>query len=590
MKRRITIIAVFLVAILVGIWSPWSVQISTTGGYLSVGVGRAYADEPPVPPEMIETGVDKYQIDYFGDILTLGKDNPTFVPEITMYRFNGESFLTLYEPTVNGEPLSQKNASSSISDNTVLWASKDLAFAFYPLELDLGIEGVDVNNYGFEYAITMANSKAGTDALLDSITFPYDSGNLTFYYQTPYTSLYTPGEYLLERQILSVTDTEVVDFSGETILARDEWVSGSYAAYTDKRNGVYKTGKAFHLYRPQLFDNKGDTAWADLIIDSVGKTITIDFSGIASWLNKAKYPVLIDPTWGYTSIGGSTETWGAYTVVGAFTSPADIEDATSMVMKTYCRVHSSGTANYKATIWESGSNGAFVSPAGGATGVTTTASWYESTFGSIPGVSNSTTYNIGPIFDGGATVRTYHDSGGTNYYSNTPSYASPSGTLDGNGPLDRALSVYIEYEVSGGTPSVTVSPSSKAFGVIAEESTNWSNGSEPSWPLTDGDAFFTLTNDGSISIDMTANCTNPTGGVGATAVDGTPGSNQIRVSLFMEGDGSSDNTTIVSGSNRSLYSGLAASANVDMEIRLEMGTVTDGTEKTFTITIIASAS
>lgn len=153
----------------------------------------------------------------------------------------------------------------------------------------------------------------------------------------------------------------------------------------------------------------------------------------------------------------------------------------------------------------------------------------------------------------------------------------------------KGLKLYIEYTEGGGDPSIANTPSSKAFGVVAASSTYWSNGSEPSWDLTDGDAYFTVTNNGTISIDITIKGTNFTGGTGWTLVQGSPGENQVRLSAFKEGDGSGDNITFTT-TEQALISALAASADIDWELKFETGTFTDGVEKTSTVTLTASAS
>ena len=140
-------------------------------------------------------------------------------------------------------------------------------------------------------------------------------------------------------------------------------------------------------------------------------------------------------------------------------------------------------------------------------------------------------------------------------------------------------------------PSAAVSPSSKAFGVIKSSYTHWSKGAEPSWPLTDGDAFFYLYNDGGVSLDITANATNPVGGSGATLVGGVPGAEEIRVCLLKEGDNLSDNLTLTT-TQQSWMSNIATSANVSWEIRLETGSTTENppTGKTFHVYILVTAS
>lgn len=91
-------------------------------------------------------------------------------------------------------------------------------------------------------------------------------------------------------------------------LVRPENVIGSYAVYhkTNKHNAVggkkYRTGKAFHIYRPEAIDANGLRSWCTLTITEGELTVTVP----QNFLDTAAYPVVVDPTFGYTSAGAST--------------------------------------------------------------------------------------------------------------------------------------------------------------------------------------------------------------------------------------------------------------------------------------------
>lgn len=138
-------------------------------------------------------------------------------------------------------------------------------------------------------------------------------------------------------------------------------------------------------------------------------------------------------------------------------------------------------------------------------------------------------------------------------------------------------------------PEITSTPSSFGFGVLQESSINWSNGSTPSFPLTSGDCYFYISNPGSISIDVTAKCTNFTGGVGWSLTSGSPGENTVRTSVFREGNGSGDGL-ILTTSEQSFTTALGASSSLYWDIKIETGTFTDGIQKSGTITFTAYAS
>lgn len=151
----------------------------------------------------------------------------------------------------------------------------------------------------------------------------------------------------------------------------------------------------------------------------------------------------------------------------------------------------------------------------------------------------------------------------------------------------------LDLQEAAAGPSLTNSPASKDMGILAPSNTFWSkNGaSAPSFPLTAGNCTFIITNNGEITIDLSANATNPTGGSGATLIMSNPGSDQIRVSLYKAGDESADNLTLTT-TQQAWLSSLAASANVSWDMKLEIGTSSESppTEKTFHIYLIATAS
>lgn len=107
-------------------------------------------------------------------------------------------------------------------------------------------------------------------------------------------------------------------------------VVGSYAVYHEtKSTGIwkskeeakkYKCGKAFHIYRPKVIDAKGNSVWADLHIDEKRGIMTIEIP--QDFLDRAEYPIKIDPTFGYTTGGSSNTSVGNYTIrASVFTCP-----------------------------------------------------------------------------------------------------------------------------------------------------------------------------------------------------------------------------------------------------------------------------
>ena len=114
----------------------------------------------------------------------------------------------------------------------------------------------------------------------------------------------------------------------EKITARrPDSVIGSYAIYlTGKANNhftyragdrtdtlsseFYGTGKFGHLYRPKAWDSAGDTVWCRIRIDTnlaVPGRALLRMTIPQAFLNRAVYPVTVDPDVGVTTLGGTSD-------------------------------------------------------------------------------------------------------------------------------------------------------------------------------------------------------------------------------------------------------------------------------------------
>jgi hypothetical protein len=153
---------------------------------------------------------------------------------------------------------------------------------------DYAVQVYDVSE-GLEYEIVIGKIPAS-----NVFSIPVTIENLTFYYQP------------------ALTPAEIAEGA-----VRPENVVGSYAVYhSSKQGGEYQTGKAFHIYRPLVTAADGKTIWGILNYDGANLTVTVD----SAWLAKAKYPVVVDPTFGYTDVGVTNwNAWNAYKFASKFT-------------------------------------------------------------------------------------------------------------------------------------------------------------------------------------------------------------------------------------------------------------------------------
>ncbi len=206
----------------------------------------------------------------------------------------------------------------------------------------VGITSEVDNSIGSGQTVKMQPTSDGTGFNVDiqlafkptSNVFSYQfSGyqDMDFYYQPP-----------LNIEMSSSTCTET-DCGG---MHRPENIVGSYAVYSKTHaNHIlgqtnYETGKLFNIYRPQVTDANGNKIWAILNYSNGNLTITVP----QQFLDSAKYPILIDPTFGYTSTPGTQQ--NPYTI------------ANQKAIYTYTA--SSGDTATQLNVWD-GTDGASTS-------------------------------------------------------------------------------------------------------------------------------------------------------------------------------------------------------------------------------------
>lgn len=234
---------------------------------------------------------------------------------------------------------------------------------------------------------------------------------------------------------------------------RPDNIIGSYAVYhktlrnheVDKTN--YETGKVMHIPRPQVWevnDKENTTIWADLSYNEGQLCVTVD----NNYLQKAKYPVRVDPTFGYTSVGATAASIGA---VKAYSKGTTVEAGTITQMSQYTYT-SSGSGNVGSALYSNTSSLPDVLLAShSATGTyTTTQQWVNTTISYA--VSSGTVYWLASWrVDGAGTERLRADSltnGSRILASGTPfSWDDPvTGTSNSN----FRYSIYATYTAGGG--------------------------------------------------------------------------------------------------------------------------------------------
>ena len=228
---------------------------------------------------------------------------------------------------------------------------------------------------------------------------------------------------------------------------RPENVEGSYAVYakTFPRNclgsKIYKSGKVGHIYRPKIIDSSGSEVWGELNIDGGILSVTIP----QKFLDSALYPVFVDPTFGYTTAGGSySNTWGTITC-----SEHNLSEAGD-VSKLSAYYSSGSSYNYFTGAIYNGTSLEDQTEEVNYVG----ADWYDAEFASPVSLASGD-YLIGTNSVGGNAVRFHYDSGSVGqtravYLGYTRPYTFPE-TVEWYYAEDKVYSVYATYTTSGST-------------------------------------------------------------------------------------------------------------------------------------------
>ncbi len=226
-------------------------------------------------------------------------------PYLKLNKWQGEGHLRVdipYQTTEKPKQVGNKLRYKSIDGKTEI--------DFYVKEPE---EITEIGSDGKERTFTI-NSNGGVefDTILhekpktNKLEFPIQTENLNFYYQPP-----------LHPEHPTWADD---NNDGKPDSYRPQHVVGSYAVYHKDKSGDYskmggknyKTGKAFHIYRPKIWDAEGNEVWGELKMDEEKGVLSVIVP--QEFLDKAVYPVTVDPNFGYEGEGASTTiiTSGSY--------------------------------------------------------------------------------------------------------------------------------------------------------------------------------------------------------------------------------------------------------------------------------------
>jgi len=237
--------------------------------------------------------------------------------------------------------------------------------------------------------------------------------------------------------------------------ARPDKVVGSFAVYYDgKKHNKYKCGKFGHLYTFYIFDANGKKYKCELKQDSIkGNTLTIYIK--QDIIESVLFPIIIDPTFGYTSVGGTTRSLRSFDYTGGFTLS---EAGTLSNVVIY--INNQGTQNLdlKAAVWLQ-SDDTLVDNNISTGIVTPGADWRTVTMNSV--ALSATNYWLGGSIDfsaSGDTLIYYDSSTGVPYAYQTRAYNGfPEDPMVYTESTGRYLSMYANYTTGGSSLTVNKS-------------------------------------------------------------------------------------------------------------------------------------
>jgi len=203
-----------------------------------------------------------------------------FKPELKLSMWDGECYVKI---NLNGKGTPTKLSEAAVNlltrneQSRAVIAASDISHDIYVKD-----------NGDLEWDIILPSKPTSNEFVFD-----IDTKELDWFYQPP-----------------ELTQEDI----NQGALERPDNVKGSYAVYhktkrdnvkrLDGSEEIYETGKAFHLYRPEAYDANGKKTWCELQVDEALGELVLTVP--QKFLNTAKYPVTIDPDFGYTTAGGSS--------------------------------------------------------------------------------------------------------------------------------------------------------------------------------------------------------------------------------------------------------------------------------------------
>ena len=532
-------------------------EVKASSQFLSISVSKNI-EQAKFGIVVNPDGTYTYQYDKPKTKIKVGGDT-SFIPKIQTYKFDDSHWFSL---ELNGIGLFEPIVSV---DGKIEGKAIDKDFSITYAQTGLIPEFNDEG--GLDIFIT-----TGKDASNNVLEFTFDSLNIDAYFQP------------------ELTQAEIDEGA-----FRPEHVVNSIAFYCSDQGGVqeaggieWKTGKVGHLYRMMAhsYDGKVPDVWCDWSINGDVFSLTIPFD----WYNdkKTKFPIIIAPvgdTFGYTSAGGSVHTGAGFgdRVWADLNTYSPASDGTSDSLHAYVSCPYDDSVNMRLGMYI-GTD--FVDGSSVVINHNSSTPAWKSANVSVS-VFSASNYTMAALPDNNAIGLHYDDTDVDRQYA-VQDYASdfPDPITWTSLTTDRTYSIYCTYTASASF-DISNTPNTENLGILAANTSYYAFGSAPSNPVDPGECTFTITNNAAGACDLDMNMADFTGGVGWN-IAGSVGENEVKITAYYEGQNPASGL-VLTNSDQEFYDGLAGSATLDWDFKIETGTFTDGVAKSGVLTITAVA-
>ena len=208
---------------------------------------------------------------------------PDFKPQVKIMRWDNE--VNFSARLVHNE----SNPQVTTEADKIKWVGSKIEAHFYEVP-----DSIDCPEGGYEFEVILKEKPA-----TNKIEFTLNTKGVNFHYQPPLNQEKLPPDGM------RATEIEVFDKDNNRVAYRPENIVGSYAVYCSENKinlvggKLYKIGKVGHIFRPKIIDSIGTEVWGELNID-IGKEI-LSITIPQDFIDKAVYPIIIDPTFGNTT-------------------------------------------------------------------------------------------------------------------------------------------------------------------------------------------------------------------------------------------------------------------------------------------------